>query len=187
VGVASGARSQLMHLFPRYLPHPTPATAVASMPRVKPPKIASISSSPPRYIRLAVADNGSPLPSQSSYIAEYPQRFTDGYSLVTIDNSKNDSDLFIKLFSLDSQPPIPVSVFLVKGKDTFTVREVRAGRYEVRYQNLDSGALFRTDSFSLKETQVANGMEFSKLTLILYKVLNGNMKTHPISAADFKS
>jgi hypothetical protein len=176
----------LMHLFPNQPTRSTPATAITTMPQAQPPKIASVSS-PPRYVRPTVADNGSPFPVQSGYIAKYPQKFTDGYSSVTIDNSKNDSDLLIKLFSLDSQPPIPVSVFLVRGKDTFTVQEIRAGRYEVRYQNLDSGALARTDSFSLKETQVNNGTEFSKLTLILHKVVNGNMQTYPISAADFKS
>jgi hypothetical protein len=105
---------------------------------------------------------------------------------VTIDNSKNDSDLLLKLIALDSNPPVLATVFLVKAKDTFTVQEIRAGKYEVRYQNLNSGVLSRTDSFTLKETQVANGVEFSKLTLTLYNVVNGNMQTHPISAADFK-
>lgn len=163
-------------------------TASATTPQMRQPILASPSlPSPvtPAYVRPRVADNGSPFPSESGYIAKYPQRFTDGYSSVTVDNSKNSSDLFVKLFSLDSQPPLLASVFFVQGKDSFTVKEVRAGKYEVRYQDLESGALARTDSFDLKEVNVAEGIEFSQLTLILYQVRNGNMKTHPISAAEF--
>jgi hypothetical protein len=149
-------------------------------------KASPTPATPPPYVRPTVADNGSPFPAQSGYIAKYPQRFTDGYSSVTIDNSGNDSDLLIKLVSLDSKPSVVASVLLVKAKDTFTVQEVRAGQYEVLYQNLDSGALARTESFTLKENQVAGGTEFSKLTLTLYNVTNGNMQTYPISADDFK-
>lgn len=163
-------------------------TASAAIPQIQPPILKSPDSTfpgTPAYVRPKVADNGSPFPSQSGYIAKYPQKFTDGYSSVTVDNSKNDSDLFIKLFSVDVQPPIPVSVFLVRGKDSFTVKEVRAGKYEARYQDLQSGTLSRTDSFTLKEIDVLGGVEFSKLTLILHKVSNGNLKSYPISAAEF--
>jgi hypothetical protein len=44
----------------------------------------------------------------------------------------------------------------------------------------------RTDIHPLlKEVNVAEGVEFSKLTLILHTVSNGNLKTYPISAAEF--
>jgi hypothetical protein len=167
---------------------PSSKEAVATLPQRHQPiakKADLLPLSSPIYLRPTKADNGSPFPAQSGYIAKYPQKFTDGYSSVTIDNSKNNTDLFIKLFSLDSQPPIPVSVFLVKGKDTFTVQEVRSGRYEARYQDLNSGVFSKTDSFELTEEEVSGGVKFSKLTLMLYKVANGNMKTHPISAAEF--
>jgi hypothetical protein len=168
-------------------PHSNPVTAprTSKFQSSPSPLFVSTQSRQPVYVRPLVTQNGSPFPSQSGYIAKYPQRFTDGYSSVTVDNSKNDSDLFIKLFSLDSQPSIAVSVFFVREKDSFTVKEVRAGKYEVRYQDLDSGAFSRTDSFSLREVKVEKGVEFSKLTLVLHKVSNGNMKTYPISAAEF--
>lgn len=55
----------------------------------------------PGYVRPRLADNGTPFPRSSGYIDGYPLNFSDGYSSVTIDNSQNGSDVFIKLFSLD--------------------------------------------------------------------------------------
>lgn len=189
LGTVSGLMGMLSSHSPSSNPGSAPAkTASAAMPQMRPPILVSPNlpfPGTPAYVRSQVADNGSPFPSQSGYIAKYPQKFTDVYSSVIIDNSKNDSDLFIKLFSLDVQPAIPVSVFLVRGKDSFTVKEIRAGKYEARYQDLKSGALSRTDSFTLKEVDISGGVEFSKLTLMLHKVRNGNLKSYPISAAEF--
>jgi hypothetical protein len=169
-------------------PPPTPkqvAIASSPVPTLR-PLSSAIARIKPIDVRPRAADNGSPFPTKSGYIAKYPQKFTDGYSSVTVDNSKNNSDLFIKLFSLDSQLAIPVSVFFVRAKDSFTVKEIRAGKYEVRYQDLNSGVLSRTESFTLKEVEIQEGVEFSKLTLTLHKVLNGNLKAYPISEAEFE-
>jgi hypothetical protein len=188
LGTVTGLLRMLSPTSPTSPSAPNPKEAVVSLPQKQPSsKKADLLplSSPTIVRRPIVADNGSPFPADSGYIAKYPQKFTDGYSSVTIDNSKNSADLFLKLFSLDSKPPIPVSVFLVKAKDVFTVQDVRSGRYEVRYQSLDTGRLSKTEPFELKEVQVSDGVQFSKLTLTLYQVQNGNMETYPISAAEF--
>ncbi|MBE9158847.1 hypothetical protein IQ265_18690 [Nodosilinea sp. LEGE 06152] len=137
------------------------------------------------YVRSAVADNGSPFPSTSNYINGYSQEFTDGYSSVTIDNSKNDSDVFVKLFSLDTLSPTPVRVFFVRAKDVFTVENIRAGNFEVRYRDLNSGSLLRTDAFNLEEVPTQRGIQFSRLTLALYKVSSSNVQMNTISEEDF--
>jgi hypothetical protein len=137
------------------------------------------------YVRPLVADNGSPWPASSDYISGYPQEFTDGYSTVTVDNSQNDSDVFVKLFSLDTSPATPIRVFFIRARETFTVENVRAGNYDIRYRVLDSGALSRTDLFNLEEFQTVEGARFSKVTLTLYRVSGGNMQTHAISEAEF--
>jgi hypothetical protein len=185
LGAIFGAKALLSHQAPRANPARL-ASAEMPQPSLEP----SLEPSPerraiPAYVRPRVADNGSPFPSKSGYIDKYPQKFTDGYSSVTIDNSKNDSDLFVKLFSLEGSSPVPASAFLIRARDSFTVKEVRAGKYDVRYRNLDSGALSRTDSFNLKEVQIEGGVEFSRLTLTLYKVSHGNMQTHAISESEF--
>ncbi len=139
----------------------------------------------PSYVRPIVADNGVPFPSVSNYIDGYPQEFTDGLSSVTIDNSKNDSDVFVKLFSVESNLQRPVRVFFVRANDLFSAKNLRAGNFEVRYRDLNSGALSRTDTFNLEEVQTDKGIQFSRLTLTLYKVANGNMKIRTISEKDF--
>lgn len=145
----------------------------------------SPSPSPPQYVRPTSADNGALFPSVSSYISGYPLQFTDGYSSVTVDNSQNDSDVFVKLFSIDTNPPEPIRVLFIRARETFTVENVRAGNYDVRYRDLDSGGLSRTEQLNLKEVQVVGGVEFSELTLSLYKVRDGNMQTYSILENEF--
>ncbi len=147
---------------------------------------ASPSLSPkPEYVRPTTADNGVPFPAISSYIDGYPVRLTDGYSTVTVDNSQNDSDVFVKLFTLDTNPPEPARIFFIRARETFAVENVKAGNYDVRYRDLDSGGFSRTDQFNLKEIETVGGIQFSKITLTLYKVRGGNMQTHAISENEF--
>jgi hypothetical protein len=142
-------------------------------------------STPPPYVRPSAADNGAPFPTESGPIADYPVEFTDGYSNVTVDNSQNGSDVFVKLFSRDRQPEQPIRVFFIRAGETFTEKQVRAGNYDVRYRDLDSGGLSRTESFNLQEVNTAAGIQFSQLKLTLYKVPGGNMRTSPISEQEF--
>lgn len=139
----------------------------------------------PEYVRPTTADNGVPFPSTSSYIDGYPIQATDGYSNVIVDNLQNNSDVFVKLFTLDTNPPTPVRVFFIRAKEKFTIEDIKAGKYDVRYRDLDSGALARTDPFDLRELETLEGIEFSEFTLTLYKVYGGNMQTHSISENEF--
>jgi hypothetical protein len=140
----------------------------------------------PKYIRPKTAENGAPFPAESSYIKNYPVRFTDGYSTVTVDNSKNGSDVVVKLFSLDANLNKPVRVFFIRAYDTFTAEKVRAGDYDVRYRDLDSGRLTRTDPFNLQETNTGASIQFSKFRLTLYKVPGGTLKTREIPDSEFE-
>ncbi|MBF2073100.1 MAG: J domain-containing protein [Synechococcales cyanobacterium C42_A2020_086] len=155
---------------------------------VSPTQVPDTSSPPrpkPEYVRPTTADNGVPFPSASSYIDGYPIQRTDGYSNVIVDNSQNDSDVFVKLFILDTNPPAPVRVFFIRAREKFKVENIKAGNYDVRYRDLDSGALARTDPFNLREVQTLRGIKFSEVTLTLYKVYGGNMRTYPISENEF--
>lgn len=91
----------------------------------------------------------------------------------------------MKLFSLDRTPPKAASVFFIRAHDKFTVEDIQPGNYDIRYRDLSSGTLSRTEPFTLKEVRTASGVEFSRLTLTLYKVQNGNMQTRPISKDEF--
>src|SRR3546814_3193878 len=74
---------------------------------------------------------------------------------------------------------------LIPGYSKFIVDNVRAGNYDIRYRDLDSGGLSRTEPFLLEEESVQGGTQFSAMTLTLYKIQDGNMETYGLSESEF--
>lgn len=139
----------------------------------------------PAYIRPTTTPSGKPWPVQAGYIDGYKKLHTDGLSTVTINNSQNDSDVFVKLVSIDGASAYPVRQFYVPAHGSFTLNKVRAGTYDIRYRDLDTGQLSRSDPMSVEEHSTYEGTQFSNVTMTLYKVRNGNMETHPLSETEF--
>lgn len=137
------------------------------------------------YVRPTTAPNGRNWPVRANYVPGYPQLAGGGLSSVTIDNRRNSSDVFLKLVSLDQVRAYPVRVCFIPARSQFTFQTVAAGRYDVRYRDLDSGGYSKTDPFTLDETTTYSGTEFSNLSLTLYKVANGNMHTKSIDESEF--
>jgi len=137
------------------------------------------------YVRPSTAPNGTPWPLTADYIEGYQQTHTDGLSSLTVNNSQNDSDVFVKLVSIDSTQVYPVRQFFIPAFGNFTLNKVKAGMYDIRYRDLTHGGLSRSEAFKLHETTTYNGTEFSKITMTLYKVKNGNMQTYGLSEAEF--
>ncbi len=137
-----------------------------------------------KYVRPKTADNGSPFPKTSGYVKGYPIQFKNGLSSVTVDNSRNSSDIFVKLYAVDATPPQAVRIFFIRGGKKFTALKINPGNYDIRYRDLNSGSLLRTDGFNLEEFKELDGRtKFTRYTLILKKV--GKVKTHPISETEF--
>jgi hypothetical protein len=127
---------------------------------------------------ITVADNGSAFPVGSGYVNGYAQSATDGSSILKVDNSKNDGNAFIKLViagSKKSDPPIRAA--FIKAGESFTMDNIKSGIYELKYQNLTSGQKSLSQSFELKEDE--------GIRMTLYKVVNGNMSSHPIGDDEF--
>ena len=161
---------------------PKPYTQTAPSAALQP---ASLPPAAPAYTRPATAPNGAAWPATPSYVAGYPQAHTDGLSSVTVDNSRNDSDVFVKLVSLSTSEAYPVRQFYIPARGTFVAETVTAGNYDVRYRDLMTGGLSRSESFVLEETRVSGGIQYSQMSLTLYKVQNGNMQTYPLGEDDF--
>jgi len=166
-------------------------TSRSSTSTLSPAESKSVTSSTPArpvYVRSKLADNGRPFPTLSGYIEGYPIDAENGYSKVTIDNSENDSDVFVKLFSLgapDTGKSKPVRVFFVRANQRFTVENLTPGNYDVRYRNLDTGKLQRSEPLQLEEFRTTTGVRFSRTTLTLYKVRDGNAQIYDISESEF--
>lgn len=159
--------------------------------RDKPPRPSFSASRPPApitrptFIRPVNAQNGSAWPSTASYVENYPQLHTDGLSSVTVDSSKNTSDVFVKLVSLAGEKPNAVRVFYIPASEEFKVEKIDAGHYDIRYMDLTNGGLMRSESFELQEVKTDEGVEFSNIKITLYKVQNGNMETYDLHESEF--
>ena len=137
------------------------------------------------YVKPARAPNGELWPSNAGYVKGYKKLNTDGYSSVTVDNTQNDSDVFVRLVSISGNITLRVRQFFIPASSRFTVNKVRFGNYDIRYHNLDSGAFAKSESFTLHQETTSNGIQYSNITMTLYKVRDGNMQTYAISEADF--
>jgi curved DNA-binding protein CbpA len=146
---------------------------------------APSSREPSHYFRPSTAPNGRPWPAKAAYIGGYPVDNDDGYSKVTIDNTRNDSDVFVKLVSLDNDVSYPVRQFFIPAQGRFTMNKVSGGRYDIRYRDLDSGGLSRSEAFDVEEMHTANGVQFSDITMTLYKVQDGNFQTYDLADSEF--
>lgn len=62
--------------------------------------------------------------------------------------------------------------------------KVRQGAYDVRYRDLDTGELSRSEGFTLTEVEDADGISFSNFTLALYKVQNGNARSYGLAESE---
>lgn len=162
------------------------ATGVYKQPSAGPrPYQSNQAPASPAEVKAVVAPNGQPWPIAAGYVKDYQQSHTNGLSTVTVDNSRNDSEVFVKLVSLDSAQAYPVRQFYIPAYGNFTLKKVTAGSYDIRYRDLRSGGLSRSDAITLSETHTDKGTQYSNLTITLYKVKNGNMKTYGLPEKEF--
>lgn len=152
-----------------------------SAPRTRKP----VARSGEGYTRPSTAPNGEPWPSSSDYLSGYHQHNTDGLSQVVLDNSRSATDAFVKIVSVSDNEPKVVRMVFMQANDRFTVNNLRAGSYEIRYQNLDSGDLMRSEVFTLEESAISSGTRFSTVTLALRGKPDESQNTYPLSSDDF--
>jgi hypothetical protein len=139
----------------------------------------------PSYVRPPLTPLGYAWPTAPAYLAGVPVLSDTGLSKVVVDNSQNDSDVFVKLVSVGGAAAFPVRSFYIPARGSFTMTNIDAGRYDIRYRDLSSGHLARSEAFTLNETPTSDGTEYSEYTMTLYKVVNGNMQTYDLNENDF--
>ncbi len=105
---------------------------------------------------------------------------------MTVDNSRGGSDVFVKLFHVDPAKPIPIRVFFIYAAGSFTLEALPPGAYDVRYRDLETGDLYRSERFDIEERSTFDGIEYTALTLTIYKLVGGNMRTYRIDESEFE-
>jgi hypothetical protein len=88
-------------------------------------------------LHALVAPNGESWPAGSGYVDGYPVANQGEEMQVTVDNTNNSAAVFIKLYDLDRRANVRHAYVLAH--QTLAIDKLAAGKYEVRYQNVDPG------------------------------------------------
>jgi len=172
---SSGATYAGKSAYPTYQP---PQYSASNRPS------ASQSKEEP-FIPPLLAPNGLSWPAESGYLEGYKILDTKGYSTLTIDNSRNDSPIHGKIYSLNKAVPEVVRQFYITPHGKYTLDSFTPGKYELRYMDLRTGATTKSEPILLTERRTYEGIEYSTVRMTLYKVRNGNMQTYSIPRSQF--
>ncbi|WP_066738896.1 J domain-containing protein [Cupriavidus sp. D384] len=137
------------------------------------------------YTRPSMTPRGMPWPDHSGYLPGYPVLNGNGLSTLTVDNSGSASDVLLKLVAVDGNAPLPVRTSFVRGGSSFTMENISPGAYDLRYQSLDSGEIFRSERFDLSEVREAAGTSANRNVFKLYAVPGGTSRSVTISEREF--
>lgn len=125
---------------------------------------------------------------KNGYLKGERQVFTDGLSTFKIDNSNGSHDAEVRLYIGGKL----IRSMFVRVGTAFTAEKLEPGTYKMRYKMNINGKdhAFQTkDDFVLSqtETEIDNGIRtrFSRMTVTLYKVKDGNLQTEEIPITSF--
>ena len=143
---------------------------------------------PTSYTRPATAPNGQPFPERSDYLAGYEVLENTGKSTLNVENTKSESDVYLKLLShKDGKVGVARHVY-VKAGTSFVVQNISPGKYEIQYLDLTVGKAGRSNVFEVTETKTAmGGDEVSRLTVRLKTAVNGVLRVEQVSEKEFNS
>jgi hypothetical protein len=88
-------------------------------------------------LRSLVAPNGETWPAGSGYVDGYPVGNQGEEMQIQVDNTGNASAVFVKVYDLDRRANVRHAYVLPH--ETLSIDKLAAGKYEVRYQNVDLG------------------------------------------------
>ena len=88
-------------------------------------------------LNTLVSPNGEPWPAESGYVDGFPVGNQGQDMQIVLDNSANVSPVLVKVYDLERRSNVR-HVYVLPNQ-RLTVENLAAGRYEVRYQNIDVG------------------------------------------------
>lgn len=161
-----------------------PASSALALARTLAPGAATAVNER-KYVRPSTTPRGMPWPDHSGYLPGYPVLNGNGLSTLMVDNSGSASDVLLKLVAVDGNAPLPVRTSFVRGGSSFTMENISPGAYDLRYQSLDSGEIFRSERFDLAEVREAAGTSANRNVFKLYGVPGGTSRSVTISEREF--
>lgn len=88
-------------------------------------------------LHALVAPNGEQWPDASGYLSEFPLGNPGSEMQIVLDNSANTSPVLVKVYDLERGSNVRHLYLLAR--ESLTVDKLAAGKYEVRYQDIDVG------------------------------------------------
>ncbi len=130
--------------------------------------------------------NGKPWPTRAGYLkAMPPLRATGGLSKLTIDNTNGGSHAYVKLCRPSQKKCDGLRHIFVPDGASFTMTELAAGAYEIRYRDLKTGAASKSEAMTLRQIEDDRGVRFSVVRLTLYRVADGNTSFTSVPEENF--
>lgn len=119
----------------------------------------------------------------TGYDYEHPILNDDGLCEFTIDNTRNDMPVYVRIWDVGAQ--LPVRAFTIAQGDKFTAENLSPGTYEVRYMYLYENDVppygNKSEPTTLEQYETYSGTRYSTVSLTLYKVHGGNTTTTRIN------
>ena len=88
-------------------------------------------------LNVLAAPNGEPWPQESGYVEGFPVGNQGKDMQIVLDNSVNVSPVLVKVYDLERRSNVR-HVYVLPNQ-SLTVENLAAGKYEVRYQNIEVG------------------------------------------------
>lgn len=129
-------------------------------------------------------DDGLPIHSYNGYVSDRPILNDNGLSTFTVDNTRVENDVLVKLVEVGSS--VAARTFQVKARSSHKIEGITSGVYQLMYRHRGGCYSQKADRlFELEEVQVSGGIRYSNISVTLYPVEGGNMKTKNIPPPEF--
>ena len=122
---------------------------------------------------MTKAPNGQAWPARAAYVG--PITRANGYSTITIDNGKGNSNIYIKLARPTDGKSSGIREAYIPAGSTFKMNKIEPGNYVIKYKDIKNGCNSKSDPFDVEQIQTAQGIQYSDISLTIYTMLNGNM------------
>lgn len=127
--------------------------------------------------------SGRTWPSVAAIIG--PDRTTGAPSQLTIDNSRSTSNIYVKLAVVMGSSRQDIQNAYIPAGKQLMLRGIQSGTYVVKYKDIESGCNSVSEPFQIEQRETYNGIEYTDMTITIYKVSSGNFNFSNIPESDF--
>lgn len=155
---------------------PTPRTTQPARPRTVSPTTAPVEVPPVPKANVV-----------TQYVPNKPINNSDGHCQITIDNTRNDYPVYVRIWDVESVEEVAREI-TIRQNEKFTAKSFDPGQYEIRfaqmYEDRKPTGASKSEPFRLSQTKEQGGIRYSVYSLTLYKVRNGNAQTYSIPISE---